>query len=123
MVAVTRTISDVSMIPLLIRDPMLHGGSVNPDTRHRDPDTIGEVRRSIRDDLLPAFTQAREVFQECKSVGFPRSGPLGERTVGALYRSLMDSLVRDTEAALAALQRWQDDDPARADASAVRKSA
>ncbi len=111
------------MIPLLLRGRMLHGGSVNPDTRYSDPDAIGEVRRSIRDDLLPAFTQAREVFQECRSVGFPRSGPLGERTVGALYRSLMDSLVRDTEAALAALERWQDDDPARTDQPAVRRTA
>ncbi|MFI7613708.1 hypothetical protein ACIBP6_21000 [Nonomuraea terrae] len=87
---------------------------MNPDTRHSSPDAIGEVRRSIRDDLLPVFTEVRQVFQECRSVGFPGSGPFGERQVDALYRSLMDSLVRDAEDALAALQRWQDDDPAHA---------
>ncbi|MEV0380486.1 hypothetical protein [Nonomuraea sp. NPDC050643] len=80
------------------------------DTRYITPDAIGQVRRSIRDDLLPVMTEVRQIFDENRSVDFPGWGPLGEWTVGALYRSLIESFLRDAEAALTVLGRWEGED-------------
>ncbi len=88
---------------------------VNPDTRYITPDAIGEVRRGIRDDLLPVLDEVRQIFEENRAVGFPGWGPLGEWTVGALYRSLLDSFVRDTETALAVMRKWEGEDLAFAE--------
>jgi hypothetical protein len=90
-------------------------GIVNPDTRYITPDAIGEVRRDIRQDLMPLLDEVRQIFEENRSVGFPGWGPLGEWTVGALYRSLIESFLRDTEAALTVLGTWESTDLAVAE--------
>ncbi|AQZ65379.1 unnamed protein product [[Actinomadura] parvosata subsp. kistnae] len=84
--------------------------NVKPDTRYLTPDAIGEVRRSIREELLPIFTEVRQIFEENKAVDFPGWGAVGEWTVGALYRSLLDSFLRDADAVLAVLGKWEGED-------------
>jgi hypothetical protein len=83
---------------------------VNPDTRYITPDAIGAVRRNLREDLMPLLDEVRQIFEENKSVDFPGWGPLGEWTVGTLYRSLIESFLRDTEAALGVLGTWEGED-------------
>ncbi|SEF80671.1 hypothetical protein SAMN05444920_101717 [Nonomuraea solani] len=80
------------------------------DTRYITPSAIGAVRRGLRDDVLPVITEVRQIFEENRSVDFPGWGPLGEWSVGVLYRSLLDSFLRDTEAALAVLGKWEGED-------------
>ncbi|MFC5823954.1 hypothetical protein [Nonomuraea insulae] len=80
------------------------------DTRYITPDAISEVRRGIRDELLPIFTEVRQILEENKSIDFPGWGPIGEWTVGALYRSMIDSFVDDAEAAHAVLTKWESED-------------
>ncbi|MET7337347.1 hypothetical protein [Nonomuraea sp. NPDC005650] len=83
---------------------------MNPDTRYITPDAIAKVRRDIRDDLLPVFDQVRQILEENRAVGFPGWGPLGEWTVGELYRSLIESFLRDTQTALGVVRKWEGED-------------
>lgn len=80
------------------------------DTRYITPDAISEVRRDIRDELLPVFAEVRQILEENKSIDFPGWGPIGEWTVGALYRSMIDSFADDAEAAHAVLAKWESED-------------
>ncbi|TDE49734.1 hypothetical protein E1295_20170 [Nonomuraea mesophila] len=80
---------------------------MDQDTRYITPDAIGEVRRDLREDLLPLFAEIRRILEENRSLDFPAWGPLGEWTAGALYRSLIDAFVRDTDAALGVVRTWE----------------
>ncbi|MEU6715406.1 hypothetical protein ABZ897_28410 [Nonomuraea sp. NPDC046802] len=80
---------------------------MNPDTRYITPDAIGEVRRDIRESIVPAVDEVRRIFEENKTVDAPGWGPIGEWTVGALYRSLVESFVRDTDTLLDVLDTWE----------------
>ncbi|TDD25740.1 hypothetical protein [Nonomuraea diastatica] len=80
---------------------------MNQHTIFITSDAIGEVRRDIREDLLPLFAEIRQILEENRSLDFPGWGALGEGTVGALYRSLVDTFVRDADAALGVIRTWE----------------
>jgi hypothetical protein len=79
-------------------------------TRYITPDAIGGVRKQLRDDVIPVLTEVRQIFEENRSLDLPGWGPLGEWTVGALYRSLIDSFTGHTDAALGVVKKWEEED-------------
>ncbi|MEO3804984.1 hypothetical protein [Nonomuraea sp. B1E8] len=80
---------------------------MNQHTVFITPDAIGEVRRDLREDLLPLLAEIRRILEENRALDFPGWGALGEWTVGALYRSLIDTFVRDADAALGVMRTWE----------------
>ncbi|MFC4006063.1 hypothetical protein ACFOY2_02435 [Nonomuraea purpurea] len=80
---------------------------MNSDTRYITPDAIGEVRRDIRESIVPAVAEVRQIFEENKAVDAPGWGAVGEWTVGVLYESLIESFLRDTDTLLDVLNTWE----------------
>lgn len=84
-------------------------------TRYITADAIGGVRRQLRDDVVPIFTEVRQIFEENRTLDVPGWGPLGELMVGALYRSLIDSFAGHTDTALGVVNKWEREDLSHAE--------
>ncbi|NUO96397.1 MAG: hypothetical protein HOW71_31350 [Nonomuraea sp.] len=84
-------------------------------TRYLTADAIGGVRQQLRDDVIPLFTEILQIFEENKALDAPGWGPLGEWTVGALYRSLIDSFAGHTDTALGVVRKWEQEDLSHAE--------